>query len=231
MDYNYTVEIFSLLWWKAISLTALLIILPIVTGVFLQVKGRNYLAYGIGSLLLATAILIHPYLLMHDSWNISTSLPLQMCTMSGILSGLVLFWRKQLVYEILLYWGISGGLQSILTPEIIHGDGALLLLEFYIVHGGLILSALYLTIVLGMRPRRNSWLIVFIITQIFIILIFIFNCLIKANYWFLNEKPYADNPLVVGEWPWYILGMDLAALVHFFLIYLTFKITRNIKMS
>ena len=153
-----------------------------------------------------------------------------MCTMSGILSGLVLFWRRQLAYEILLYWGISGGLQSILTPEIIHGEGDILLLEFYIVHGGLILSALYLTIILGMRPRKNSWLIVFFITQLFIILIFTFNYLFEANYWYLNKKPFADNPIIMGDWPWYILGMDLAAFVHFFLIYLPFKFTQNIQI-
>ena len=35
-------------------------------------------------------------------------------------------------------------------------------------------------------------------------------------------KPIAKNPFLIGEWPWYIIGIELAALLHFFIVYLPF---------
>ena len=31
---------------------------------------------------------------------------------------------------------------------------------------------------------------------------------------YLAEKPLVNNPMVVGEWPWYILGFEILGLVH-----------------
>ncbi len=39
---------------------------------------------------------------------------------------------------------------------------------------------------------------------------------------YLCTKPIANNPLLIGEWPWYLLNIELTALLHFFIIYLPF---------
>lgn len=44
------------------------------------------------------------------------------------------------------------------------------------------------------------------------------NFWLDANYMYLSEKPLAENPFVMGDWPWYILGFELAALLHYYLI-------------
>ena len=61
-----------------------------------------------------------------------------------------------LAYELLLYWDIPGTFYSLLTPEMTQGEGGLFIHEYYISHGGIIFSALYLTIVYGMYPREFS---------------------------------------------------------------------------
>jgi uncharacterized membrane protein YwaF len=39
---------------------------------------------------------------------------------------------------------------------------------------------------------------------------------------FLCERPLVDNPLIIGKWPWYIISFEVAAIVHFLLIYAPF---------
>ena len=46
--------------------------------------------------------------------------------------------------------------------------------------------------------------------------------MINANYMYLCIKPIANNPILIGEWPWYIISIELAGLLHFFIIYLPF---------
>jgi uncharacterized membrane protein YwaF len=48
------------------------------------------------------------------------------------------------------------------------------------------------------------------------------NYLIGSNYMFLCERPLVDNPLIIGKWPWYIISFEVAAIVHFLLIYAPF---------
>jgi uncharacterized membrane protein YwaF len=41
------------------------------------------------------------------------------------------------------------------------------------------------------------------------------NYVTGANYMFLSQKPIADNPFIVGEWPIYILGFVAAGALHY----------------
>lgn len=50
-----------------------------------------------------------------------------------------------------------------------------------------------------------------------------FNKLIGANYMYLMEKPAVPNPFFAGEWPWYLLVLEVALLLHFYVIYLLFR--------
>ena len=102
------------------------------------------------------------------------------------------------------------------------GTSGLLFYEYYLSHGGIILSAIYLTWVLGMKPRQGSWLKIFISSLILLPFIVFINWIFNANYMYLCIKPIAKNPFLIGERPLYILGIELAALLHFFIVYLPF---------
>lgn len=84
------------------------------------------------------------------------------------------------------------------------------------------MSALYLTLVLGMRPRKGSWWRIAIWTQPVLVVIGLFNWVLDANYMYLCEKPIANNPFVFGNWPWYIIGLEIAGLIHAIIIYSPF---------
>jgi len=161
-------------------------------------------------------------------WVVESSIPLHLCGLSSILAGVLLFKRTQFIYECLFYWGLAGALQSLLTPEFTLGKSdSVIYIDYFISHGGIIFAALYLTIILKMRPREYSWFKVFLFSQILIPIIGTVNWLLESNYMYLCQKPIVDNPLIVGDWPYYILFVNLIALVNFWLLYQPIKLFKK----
>ena len=227
-----TIEIFSLLWWQSNIITIGIIFSLLILGNWFNTEHRERLAKFIGIILIVRTIGIHFYWDYLEIWTIESSLPLHLCGLSAILSGIILFWRKQWAYECLYFWGIPGAFHSLLTPEFTVGTSGFLFYEYYLSHGGIILSAIYLTWVLGMKPRQGSWLKIFISSQILLPFIVFINWIFNANYMYLCTKPIVNNPFLIGEWPWYILGIELAALLHFFIVYLPFAyLYRQVKVN
>ena len=58
----------------------------------------------VAAFLIARAILVHPYVHYTVGWDIYNSLPLHLCGLSAILSGIVLLVRKQLLFEFVYFW-------------------------------------------------------------------------------------------------------------------------------
>jgi hypothetical protein len=48
---------------------------------------------------------------------------------------------------------------------------------------------------------------------------------------YLIEKPLAHNVFVFGAWPWYIIGFELAAILHFYIVYRIFRTGNRISNS
>ena len=64
---------------------------------------------------------------------------------------------------------------------------------------------------------------VFFITNIYMIIVAAINYLINANYLYICHKPGGTTLLsFFGPWPYYIIPMEIAALVIFFILYLPF---------
>jgi hypothetical integral membrane protein (TIGR02206 family) len=177
---------------------------------FLKVLGFSFII----AFLISNSIGIY-----QGTWNIQDNLPLHLCRISFIISIIVLFTRKQWMYEWVLFLAIPTGLHSMLTPELTKGVSDWFYFEYYFVHAGLIFVPLFLTIVMGMKTRVDAWWKTLLRVQIPVVLIMPFNFLIDSNYMFLKAKPLVDNPLLIGEWPTYIIFLELIMVVHVFIIY------------
>ena len=224
MNQHQTIEIFSSQWfiYTASCITAILLILFI--GRKLNEANKRYLRTGLGILCLASVILIHPYLISINQWSLQTSLPLHMCELSEIFAAVTLIWPRQRLFEILCYWGIPGGFHSILTPELLHaGENGWLVFQYYFEHTIIILAPVLLIIFSRMRLPDKSWIKVFLFTNLCIPVIGTINWLSGSNYMYLTEKPIANNPFLIGNWPWYILVLDVVMLVHFYLVFVFCK--------
>ena len=171
------------------------------------------------ALVLGLNVLVsHVYFASQGMWTLQNNLPLHLCAMSEILAVFMLLTRSQFIYELLIFWS-AGAIHAFITPELTHGYGTYQVLAYCVSHGGVILVALYATWVMGLEPRKFSWFKVFLFTQLCLPVIGFINYLCGSNYMYLAQKPGANNPFVIGEWPWYIVGLELVVLVHFYLFY------------
>ena len=221
------------LWLKALAASLLVIAALVLAGVRIGNRSRGRLAVILGIFLLASELLIHPYIASRGLWKIDTCLPLHLCDLTAIFAWVALLWRNQKVYECLFFWGIPGAIISLATPEftlapgVINADGTLggetlVFLHYYVSHGGILVAALYLTFALGMKPRRGSWWKISLLGQPMLLAIGMINWILGTNYVFLCEPPLVANPLIIGGWPWYVLGMIILMVVASLILYLPF---------
>ena len=217
------IEPLSTIWWKGIlsAFFGLVLILYFFRKQSLGVKENFCKILAIAFILVYLITIIST--IANGTWNIRDHLPLHLCRISFIICTITLFNRKQWMYEWCLFLAIPAGLHSILTPELTNGLNNWNLFEYYFVHAGMLLVPLYLTFLIGMRPRVKAWLHSFYRLQIPVVLIFPLNFIIDSNYMYLKEKPIVDNPLLIGEWPYYILALQLIALLHIYIIHLIVK--------
>lgn len=229
----YAITLFSNEWWiNTISTVIAISFLLYLSKIFIKKNSINKFNIIIGSILLVRCIWIQWYQYYLGIWDLQWSLPLQMCSLSAIMSGVLPLIEntnlnknyKQWIFEFLFYYSI-GAFYSILTPVYTTGINGLIYYEYYISHGGILFTSIYFFIILGYRPRVYSWLKVFLYTQPILLTIHLVNYLIggQANYFYTMEPPIADNPLVMGQYPMHIILLNIFALIHFALLYFLTK--------
>lgn len=158
------------------------------------------------------------------------ALPMHLCDWSMIATIIALLTRWQLPYEMAYFWGLAGGMQAILTPDINVGFDDIRAWTFFISHAGGIASVLYLTFALAMRPQVRSMLRVFLWSQIYLVAAAGVNVLLGSNYGYLCAKPIQPSLLdYMGPWPYYILTMELLTVLSFLFYYAPFFVMDKFK--
>ena len=65
----------------------------------------------------------------------------------------------------------------------------------------------------GMVTTRGAILRTMLFVNLMGIPVATVNWLIGSNYMYLCTKPGVDSPFLVGDWPWYLLGLEVVALL------------------
>ena len=217
------IEPLSSTWWIGMSLSILVSFGIIQIAIRIPPDKRKILMMILGFTLISIELMQQFYLHHLGLWSIKTSLPIHLCGISGILAGIMMFRSSHYGFEFLALIGSPGALHALLTPQLNHGTIPFLIFKYYVSHAGIVLVPLFLAVVLGYRIKRSSWYRVLLLCQVLLIIIGLTNYFIGANYMYLAEKPLVNNPMVVGEWPWYILGFEILGLVHILIFYYGYR--------
>ena len=214
------IEPLSILWWKGLlsSFFSVALLLFLLRKQSLKIKERFQKALELAFILGYLITLITT--IKNGTWNIQDHLPLHLCRISFIICIITLLSKTQWMYEWCLFLAIPAGFHSLLTPELTNGTSNWFFFDYYFVHAGMLLVPLYLTLIMEMRPRKMAWIHTFYRLQIPVVFIFPLNFIINSNYMYLKAKPIVENPLVIGEWPYYILVLELITLLHIYIIHL-----------
>ncbi len=221
MPENYVIEFLSSEWIRNTSFAVLIILLYLLLGKFLKTKDKLKFAKIISIILIITTITGHSRNIINGYWNISENLPLQLCGISNLIACLILFIPKnKTLFEFFYFAGIIGAIQAFLTPQINNFDGTNYeYVEYYISHGGILLLPIYMFNNLGYELRKFSWLKVLIYLNILLIFIMPLNFKINSNYMYLAYPPNVDNPLIIGEWPYYIIYWEIIIVIFTYTLY------------
>ena len=216
----------TITWWFGILIPFCIGLLIIQLAIRIPPDKRRLLSISLGIIMISRELWKSWYIFQIEAWEIETSLPLHLCGLAAILSGLMLFKTHQKGFEFLALISLTGALHAILTPQLNHGASLVQLVEYYIGHGGVILVPIYLAIVDGYRVKKNAWRNVFIYCQVLLLFIGMINLILDANYMYLCEVPIVNNPLIIGLWPWYIIGFEIFGLVHILFFYFLFRMLK-----
>ena len=161
------------------------------------------------------------------TFNLQEHLPLHLCSFMALIIPIVSLKRNYLHYEILFFLILTGTFQSLVTPSSYN----FLNFEFFRywhVHAGLVIFMLYATFVYKMRPTLKSVWKSYLGFQVYMILMFTINYFLGSNYFYTNRKPDAATLLdLFGDWPYYVLIVNLLVIPYFLLIYLPFYLSKS----
>ena len=208
-------------------------------SIFLLIQAPKYFKninikqydFFIAILLIANLGIEQFYNLYNGYWTIQQNIPAHLCSISTFLCIIYLFNKNQLLGEFVYYWGLLGGIHALLTPEFNIGIKGYNFYSYFIEHAGLLLVVIYSIIHNGFVPRPKSWLVIFGYSQLVVLSVGILNYAIGTNYMFLRARPSANNPFIIGDWPFYLISFEIAAISHFWLFYLPFARKRKITNS
>lgn len=151
-------------------------------------------------------------------------LPLHLCDLAVVVAVWALLSRNETACELLYFWGLTGTLIAMLTPDVDRGFPDPHCLAFFGLHGAVAISAVVMVFGTGVAPRPGANLRVFWITNAYALLAGVIDFVTGENYLYLRSKPSQPTLLdMMGPWPWYILAADVVAFVLFWLLMAPFR--------
>ena len=213
-------------WVRNNFIALISMLLVLVLGRFLNKKQNTYVLYSMGLILVFSSIYSPSRSYLMGDWNTATDLPLHLCGISGLICAILPFLkRKQVLFDFVFYTGIIGGIMSMLTPQMNSYDGSqFAYLEYYVRHSIILVMPIYLLQNYGMELTKKSMIRTFITLNILLAIIMPFNFYVGGNYMYLAEPPQVKNPLVIGEWPYYVLWFEVFMIVLLLVLFYSSKI-------
>ncbi|NPC94569.1 TIGR02206 family membrane protein [Bacillus sp. WMMC1349] len=183
-------------------------------------------------ILILSEIGYHSWFIFVDSWTPRYSVPLHLSDLSVYLVIVLLLTKNINLFKFLYFAGLGSALQAMVTPDLgRYGFPHFRYFEFFISHGIVVLSCLFMIAAEKYKPTVRSLWMTFLIVNVYGGMIFLLNRLLQSNYMYLMKKPGGGASLldVLGPWPWYILSAEAVTIVFFYLLYMPFWISRKIK--
>jgi len=226
-------EEFILFGSQHISALSTVIAASVVTPIVLRTSSSVEFKKSV-SMVLAILLILHElikpfyryYLFGHELLLV---FPIHICHLAAISMGLFLILKKEFLFEIAYFWGLSGNLLAMVTPDMKYGFPNLEFTMFYFGHGLLLLSILFACVCLKTNLRWSSIVRVFIATILILPAMYGLNIVLESyqpdvNYWYLMITPGPDTILsLFPEPPWHIPYVAVTALLIFIVSFIPYK--------
>lgn len=189
---------------------------------------RASIRYGLACPLLIVEVGWFLALLFHFQVGLKWALPLQLSDASILLTVLLIFTLWQRLFDVVYYWGLTAVPLAMLMPDLPDPFPDPYTIVFFVVHGLVVVTLVYLVGSRTLRPSPGSALRSFLMLNAFMLCVLATNAVLGTNYMYLMQKPSQPSLLdFFGPWPWYILTSEFVALGLFCLLELPFRTWRR----
>ncbi|MEH7459505.1 TIGR02206 family membrane protein [Bacillus sp. JJ1127] len=193
-----------------------------------QEQWNVMIRYTIAFLFIGSEIGLDVWQIKAGIFQLSTSLPFELCTISLLLSTIMIVTKSYKLYEIVFFTGIIGASQAILTPNLQYAFPHFRFIEFFIAHILLIWAPLFMTWVEGYRPTFQSIKRTMLFLNILVPIVSFVNYKTGGNYMFLAHKPETASLLdLLGPHPYYIISLEIIAFIGCLLLCIPFSGNEN----
>ncbi len=224
---NHIVEVMSEEWIRNTFFSTVTILALLVGSSYLKRQVNIYITYIMGIALFVSSITSPMRTYLAGNFSIAVDLPFHLCGISAFICSVMPFLKnKQRLFDFVFYTGIIGGIMGILTPQMSDYDGSFYVyFVFYMRHILIFTMPIYMLRNLGLSLTKKSMVRTFVILNILLAFIMPFNFIVGGNYMYLAEPPQVNNPLIIGEWPYYVIWFEVFVILLLLLLYYLSKIS------
>jgi len=187
---------------------------------------KGFIRFILALIWIGSELAWHYWNYIYGRWTLQTMLPLVFRSFLVWIGAWMLLTKSYKIYELMYFAGIVVGVWGLALTELgAYNFPHFLYFHYFISYGLILTSALYMTLVQGLRPTVKSMLRVFIKMNIFVGIVYLVNTVIGSNYLGINSRPDFPGMLAwLPEWPIYIVYMELIGIVAMLLLYLPFGV-------
>jgi hypothetical integral membrane protein (TIGR02206 family) len=207
---------------------AILGFIPVVAAILASIQrrghGTKWVRLGLALALLLNSVVWFGYMGVRGWLRFPDSLPLELCDATLCLALIALLTLNATIFDLAYYGALVGTSMALLTPDLWEPFPSLSGVEFFIMHGLVVVSVLYLVWSNEARPGPGSVWKAMLAVNAYAAAVGTFDFVFKTNYMYLRSKPANASLLdYLGPWPWYIASSEVVALLLFALLYLPFR--------
>ena len=206
--------------------------LPLYAKRYLNQTQQLWLSRGMALAIAIWALLYIVIKLWLGDFDYQTDLPFDICNIVALTLPFLMWNPSFRVHEIIYFWILAGTLQGIITPHLFNGFPNYIFFKYWFVHAGLVIYAIYTTVVFDLRPNWRSIWRSFLVLQAYVLFVLIINLMIGSNYIYVLRKPPTASALdYLGPWPIYLIVVEGIAIILFIILYLPVWVANKRRRS
>ena len=134
------------------------------------------------------------------------------------------------LFQLCFYWSV-GAIFAVATPDVKYSFPNFMTVSFFITHFYILFAVAYFYLYFSFRPAIWGYFTAFFTINIICLGVYFLNVHLGTNYLYVNRVPSFSSPLnYFGEWPYYIIVVELIYIILTYLLYLPFR-SRAVKFG
>ncbi|MCF2699916.1 TMEM164-related integral membrane acyltransferase [Fusobacterium mortiferum] len=167
---------------------------------------------------------------LYNNEEIFQLLPLHLCNITLIFVIIMMLSGSKTLFQLCFYWSL-GAIFAIATPDVKYSFPNFMTLSFFTTHFYILFAVVYAYIFFKFRPTLWGYFTAFFVINLICLGVYFLNDSLGTNYLYVNRVPDFSSPInYFGEWPYYIVVVELIYIILTYLIYFPFK-SRAVKFG